>query len=72
MAELYRQCWQVGTGSTGEYEKRLADALEAVFSAGHHALDAVVAALNASGVGPPGGGAWTAEGFAAELRRRGA
>lgn len=72
MAELYRQCWQVGTASPGEYEKKLADALEAAFSAGHHALDAVVAALNASGVAPPGGGAWTAESFAAELRRLGA
>ncbi len=72
MAELYRQCWQIGSGTPGEYESKLADALEAAFGDGHHTLDAVVAALNASGVAPPGGGAWTAETFAAELRRLGA
>lgn len=72
MTELYRQCWQVGSGAPSEYEARLADALEAAFSAGHHALDAVVAALNSSGVVPPAGGAWTAENLTAELRRLGA
>jgi len=72
MADLYRQCWQVGSGAPGAYEMALADALEAAFSAGHHELGAVVAALNASGVAPPGGGTWTAENFTAELRRLGA
>lgn len=72
MAELYRRCWQIGSGTPGAYETKLADALEAAFTAGHHELEAVVAALNASGVAAPGGGAWTAEIFTAELRRLGA
>lgn len=72
MAELYRQCWQIGSATPGEYESKLADSLEAAFGAGHRELEAVVAALNGSGVAPPGGGAWTAELLVAELRRLGA
>ncbi len=72
MAELYRACWQVGSGTPGAYEAKLADALEAAFSAGHHDIGAVVATLNRSGIAPPGGGTWTAETFAAEMRRLGA
>ncbi len=72
MAELYRACWQMGSGTPSAYESKLADALEAAFSAGHHDIDAVVASLNRSGVAPPDGGAWTAETFAAEMRRLGA
>jgi len=45
MAELYRQCWQAGTGAPSEYETRLGDALEAAFTAGHHELPALVDAL---------------------------
>ena len=71
MAELYRRCWQIGSGTPSEYESRLADALEAVFGAGCRELDEIVAALNSAGVAPPGGGTWTAALFEAEMRRLG-
>lgn len=72
MANLYRECWQIGSGSPGDYETKLADALEAAFSAGRRELDDIVSALNGAGVAPPGGGTWTAERFEAEMRRLGA
>jgi hypothetical protein len=72
VAELYRQCWQIGTGTPGTYETKLADALEAAFGAGHHEIEAVVSALNGAGVARPGGGVWTAALFEAEIRRLGA
>jgi hypothetical protein len=71
MADLYRQCWQAGTGAPSEYETRLGDALEAAFAAGDHELPALVAALNRARVFAPDGAPWTAERFEAELRRLG-
>lgn len=53
-------------------DQALGDALEAILKEGVHDLDGIVAGLNGSGVAPPGGGAWTAEAFQAEMRRRGA
>jgi hypothetical protein len=72
MTELYRQCWQAGPPVPGEYESKLADALEAVFSDGHYELSGLVEALNKSGSRAPDGAAWTAERFQAEMRRLGA
>jgi hypothetical protein len=72
MAELYQQCWQVGSGAPSEYEKKLGDALEAAFTAGHHELPALVEALNTAGVHAPDGAAWTPQRFEAVIKRLGA
>ena len=72
MAELYRACWQIGTGNPSEYETRLGDALEAAFAAGHLELPALVEALNRAGVAAPDGAPWTEERYRAEMRRLGA
>ncbi len=69
---LYQECWQVGSGRPGAYESKLADALEAAFTAGHYELEALVAALNRAGMHAPNGAAWTAESFQAEIKRLGA
>lgn len=72
MTALYQARWQVGDGNPTEYERKLGDALEAAFTAGHRELPALVAALNAAGVAPPDGGAWTEARFQDEMRRLGA
>ncbi|MGH7002508.1 MAG: recombinase-like helix-turn-helix domain-containing protein [Alphaproteobacteria bacterium] len=70
--ELYQEAWQVGSGKPSAHENALADALEAAFAAGHRELDAIVSALNRSGVAAPDGVAWTVALFEAEMRRLGA
>jgi hypothetical protein len=50
------------------WESDLADAIEAAFAKGHHALPDLVAALNRSRVRPSAGGAWTEENFTAMVR----
>ena len=72
MAELYRQCWQIGTDKPSDYETKLGDALEAAFTAGHHELPSLVDALNRAGVMAPDGTPWTAERFQADMRKLGA
>jgi hypothetical protein len=72
MAELYQQRWQIGSGTSSEYEIKLGDALEAAFTAGHHELPALIDALNRAGVYAPDGAPWTAERFQTEIRRLGA
>lgn len=54
-----------------EYENALADAIEAAFAVGAWTVDALVARLNASGVAPPGGGAWTPECYRDVIARLG-
>jgi len=54
-----------------EWEISLASAIEDAFSKGHHQLDALVAALNASRVRPKQGGEWTAENFQNLMRELG-
>lgn len=54
---------QMRTAPPTAYETRLGDALEAAFAAGHHALPALVSALNADGVTDPDGAAWTEASF---------
>ena len=46
--------------------------LEAAFTAGHHEIEDLVAALNRAGVPAPKGAAWTAETFKSEMKRLGA
>jgi len=70
--KLYQERWQVGSGNASEYENRLADALEAAFTAGHHELEALVSALNGAGVAAPDGASWTAASFQAAMKRLGA
>jgi hypothetical protein len=53
------------------WEQELANAIESVFSNGARELDELVAGLNASRVRPPEGGDWTAESFAASMRKLG-
>jgi hypothetical protein len=55
-----------------EWETALAGAIEAAFGAGHHALPALVAALNASRSRPREGGLWTEASLAATLKDLGA
>jgi len=53
------------------YENLLGDAIERVFAAGIHDLDAMVRMLNESGPTGPDGKPWTAAGLEAELARLG-
>ncbi len=69
---LYLEPHQYGVADPPAAETALADALERLFERGEYSLDAIVAHLNASPVPAPGGGAWTAEGFCAEMKRLGA
>lgn len=55
-----------------DWEYSLADAVENAFSKGHHALPALVAALNASRVRPREGGQWTEQNFSALMAELGA
>ena len=70
--KLYQERWQVGSGASSDDDNKLADALEAAFTAGHHEIDDLVAALNRAGVPAPKGAAWTAESFKSEMKRLGA
>jgi len=63
---------QFGAADPSPFENELADVIEEAFTRGAHELPALVAALNASRVRPPDGGAWTEEKFTslvAELGR---
>lgn len=60
---------QAATRPPTSYEHALADELEAIYGGGTHDLEGVVAALNRTGVRPPGGAEWTTDAFTAELGR---
>lgn len=76
MAEKYVEpgnvVWQTRDHAPTVFERGLADALEEIFAAEIYQLDAVVAALNARGLKTEDGAAWTAEAFAAAMKRLGA
>ena len=55
-----------------EWELSLAAAIEDAFSKGHHQLDALIAALNASRVRPQNGGQWTTANFESLMQELGA
>jgi phenylpropionate dioxygenase-like ring-hydroxylating dioxygenase large terminal subunit len=67
----YLEPHQTSTRPPSNYEKALAADLEAAFAQGAHELDALVDALNSSGVRPPSGTDWTADILTAELARVG-
>ncbi len=69
MTPLHHEPWQVGSGRPTDYDSRLADALEAAFTAGHTELAALIAHLNQAEVRAPEGSAWTAESFKSEIAR---
>jgi hypothetical protein len=51
-----------------DWEVSLAGAIEQAFGQGHHALPALIDALNASRVRPREGGAWTEQNFTTLMR----
>lgn len=64
--------WQTRTHAPSPFETALADALEAIFAQEIYELGAVVAELNRRGLRTEDGAAWTAEAYAATLKRLGA
>lgn len=64
--------WQNRAAAPTAYENALGDALERILGAGVETLDGIVAQLDAAGLRAPDGSPWTAQAFAAELRRLGA
>jgi hypothetical protein len=64
--------WQTRDHAPTAFERELADALEEIFAAEIYDLAAVVGELNARGVKTEDGAAWTAEAFAAAMKRLGA
>jgi hypothetical protein len=64
--------WQTRDHAPTVFERGLADALEQIFAAEIYELEAVVAELNARGVKTDDGATWTAEAFAATMKRLGA
>lgn len=65
----YLQPHQARTTEPTPYELKLAGAIEEVFGSGRHDLAGLVDGLNELGVPAPGGAAWTAESYTAEIRR---
>ena len=62
--------WQTRLGrAPTEYEKALCEALETIFADGIDAVEDIVDRLNRTHLQPEGNGPWTAESFAAEMRR---
>lgn len=62
--------WQTRLGKAPtEYEKALGEALAAIFDDGVEAIEGIVDRLNQTNLQPEGGGVWTAESFASEMRR---
>ena len=64
--------WQTREHAPTVFETGLADALEAIFATEIYELEAVVAELNTRGVKTEDGAMWTAEAFAATMKRLGA
>ena len=55
-----------------DWEMQFAGAIESAFGKGLYELDALVDALNTSGLQPEGGGRWTAETFTTVIHALGA
>jgi hypothetical protein len=53
------------------WEEAFAAALQEIFAAGHHELQAIIAGLNRSTVKPPDAQTWTVSEFQSVLRRVG-
>ena len=68
----YLSAHQSRTHEPTEWETELASAIEEAFTRGHHQLDQLVAALNASRLRPRAGGTWTPEGFTSLMHELGA
>jgi hypothetical protein len=66
---LYVNPHQARQREPSQYEILLGDAMERAFGKDQWELDQLVAALNQSGPLAPNGQLWTAESFAAELKR---
>ena len=64
--------WQTRRHEQTDFERRLADAREVIFTDGATELDDIVARLNADGMRDPDNRAWTAESFRAVMARLGA
>jgi hypothetical protein len=60
---------QARTTEPTPYELKLAGAIEEVFGSGRHDLAGLVDGLNELGVPAPGGAAWTADSYTAEISR---
>lgn len=63
--------WQTRDHAPTAFESELADALEAIFAKEVYELDAIVAELNRRGLRTEDGTEWTAEAYAATLKRLG-
>ena len=64
--------WQTRSHPPTAYERRLSDALTAIFGEEVHDLAGIVARLNAAGIPDPDGAPWTEAGFEAAMRTLGA
>ncbi|MEK9646698.1 MAG: recombinase-like helix-turn-helix domain-containing protein, partial [Alphaproteobacteria bacterium] len=64
--------WQTRLHEQTDFEKRLADAMEAAFSDGVTELDDLIARLNAEGIRDPDDCVWTQEKFRAVMAELGA
>ncbi len=69
MQDRYLDPHQARTRQPTPYEDLLGDAIERAYAAGIHDLPGLVAHLNRSGPGCPGGQAWTEENYQAEIAR---
>jgi hypothetical protein len=69
MQERYLIVHQTRRREPTGYEDLLGDSIERAFASGIADLTALVAHLNRTGPGFPGGGAWTEEGYQAEVAR---
>jgi len=69
MTTNYLEPFQARDTEPSPYELKLAGAIEEVFGTGRHDLAGLVDGLNELGVPAPGGGAWTAESYQAEIKR---
>ncbi len=63
--------WQTRLHEQTDFEKRLADAMEAAFSDGVTELDDLIARLNVEGVRDPDNRVWTQEKFRAVMAELG-
>lgn len=68
----YQNPRQASDRDPTEWEDALAAAIEDAFSKGHHDLDGLIVALNASRIRPHNGQSWTAESFRQTVRELGA
>ncbi|SLN63613.1 recombinase-like helix-turn-helix domain-containing protein [Oceanibacterium hippocampi] len=70
--QQYLEVHQTRDRAPTDYENILGDAIERAFAAGVDGLDGLVRSLNEQCVPAPGGAAWTAGLYVAEMKRLGA